>query len=95
MPYMLVRHKVGDYAKWKSVFDGLCNTRKANGEKSYQIFHTYDSPSNLVLLFEWDNLDNARKYTQSDVLRDAMQRAGVAEQPEIHFLDEIVQASIC
>lgn len=95
MPYMLVRHKVEDYAKWKAVFDELCNTRKAKGEKSYQIFHTDDSPNNLVLLLEWDSLDNARKYTQSEVLRDGMLRAGVAEQPDIYFLDEVVQASIC
>ena len=93
MPYMLVRHKVGGYAKWKSESDGGIAMRTARGEKPYRIFHTGDDPNNLVLLFEWDNLDNARRYAQSEELQQAMQRDGVAEQPDIYFLDEVEKAS--
>ena len=71
MSYILVtRHKVEDYARWKSAFDGDTEMRKGAGEKSYQIFHTDDDPNNLAILFEWDNLDNARKFMQSEELRE-------------------------
>jgi len=55
------------------VFVGAVAMRKAGGEKSYQIFHTVEDPNNLVVLFEWDSLDNARKYLDSEELQAAMQ----------------------
>lgn len=81
MPYVLtVRHKVEDYTRFKSTFDSGIAIRKAGGEKSYQIFRTVDDPNDLVLLFEWDNLDNFQKYSQSEELREAQQQAGVIGQ---------------
>ncbi len=85
MPYIFAKHKVQDYAKWKSAFDGAINMRQAGGEQSYQIFHLWDDANDLVLFFEWDNLDNAKQYFQSTELREAMQQAGVIGQPEIHI----------
>ena len=94
MPYMLVQHKVDDYAKWKSVFDDFAVTRKAHGEKSHQIFRSDDDPSGLTLLFEWDSLDNARKFAQSETLREAMKKAGVIEKPHIYFLEEVEKGTV-
>jgi len=95
MPYVLVvRHKVEDYAKWKTAFDEGIAMRKAGGEKSYQIFHTNDDSNDLVLLFEWDNLDNARKFMQSEELREVMQRAGVSKEVDISFLEEVEKGSV-
>ena len=98
MPYMLVRHKVDDYAKWKPVFDDHGDFRKANGEKSYQIFRPKgdpnDEPNNLIILFEWDSLDNAKKFAQSESLWEAMKKAGVIGQPHIHFLEEIEKGAV-
>ena len=94
MPHVLIRHKVADYAKWKSVFDAHKVMRKAGGEKTYQIFHAAEDPDNLVLLFEWDNLDNARRFLESRDLRQAMQKAGVSGQPDIYFLKEGQRGSV-
>ena len=88
MVYMLAQHKVEDFANWKEVFDSLVDLRKKNGEKSAQILHDADNPNSLTLLFEWDNLNNARQYAQSPELKAAMQRAGVAGPPTISFLTE-------
>ena len=92
MPYGLqVRLKVEDYAKWKANFDGedTIAMRKAGGEKSYQIFCTIDDPNTLVLLFEWDSLDNLQKYSQSEDLRELMQRSGVTDPGDGYFLEEL------
>ena len=88
MAYMLVRHSVQDYEAWKSVFDSGGDLRSQNGEKSYQILRQENGSNNLVSLFEWDNLDNARRFAASPELKEAMQRAGVTGKPEILFLDE-------
>ncbi len=94
MPHVLIRHKVEDYTKWKSVFDAHKAMRKAGGEKTYHIFHTTDDPNNLVLLFEWNSVDNARRFLESQELRQAMKKAGVKDQPDIYFLKEGQQGSV-
>ena len=88
MVYMLVQHSVQDYEAWKSVFDSVGDLRRRNGEKSYQILRQENGSNKLVALFEWDSLDNARKYAASTELKEAMQRAGVTGKPEILFLEE-------
>jgi quinol monooxygenase YgiN len=85
---MLAQHKVENFASWKEVFDSVADLRQKNGEKSAQIFHDANEPNSLTLLFEWDNLDNARQYAQSPELKAAMQKAGVAGPPTISFLTE-------
>lgn len=93
MAHMLIRHKVKDYTTWKSVCDGAKEARLAGGERSYQILHSDDDPNNLVLLFEWDSLDNARTYLANPELKAAMEVAGVAEPPKAHFLEEYDQGT--
>ncbi|MGD8794666.1 MAG: antibiotic biosynthesis monooxygenase [Anaerolineae bacterium] len=88
MAYMLVRQNVRDYEAWKSVFDSVKDLRKRNGEKSYQILRQGNGSNEVVALFAWDNLDNARKYASSPELKAAMERAGVTGKPEILFLEE-------
>jgi heme-degrading monooxygenase HmoA len=91
MAYMFVRHSVRDYDAWKSVFDSVGDLRKRNGEKSYQILRQDNGSNELVALFKWDSLDNARKYATSPELKAAMERAGVIGKPEILFLEEAAQ----
>lgn len=95
MPYVLVtKHVVEDYAKWKTAFDEARDARHAAGEKTYHIFLTKGEPHKLMLLFEWDDLEKARKYFGSEDLRKTMRQAGVIGQPEIHFLETIEQGSL-
>ena len=88
MSYLVIRHKVKDYAKWKPMFDGHAPTRKAQGCKGGQLLRSIDKPSEVVIIFEWDNLDKARAFTQSDDLRKTMEKAGVIGKPEFFFLEE-------
>jgi heme-degrading monooxygenase HmoA len=94
MPYLIIRHKVEDYAKWKPVFDAHGATRQANGSKGGRLFRNADDPNETVILFEWDDLDKARQFAQSDDLRQAMQRAGVADRPDVYFLEEVEQIRV-
>jgi antibiotic biosynthesis monooxygenase (ABM) superfamily enzyme len=94
MAYMFVRHSVQDYEAWKSVFDSVGDLRKRSGEKSYQILRQGNGSKELVALFKWDNLDNARKYAASPELKAAMDQAGVIGKPEILFLEEAAEGQI-
>ena len=94
MPYLFVRHKTEDYATWKSAFDKFSPIRKAAGEESYQICHVAGDPNDVVVINEWDSIDNLQKFLQSQELKEAMRQAGVSEQPEIHILELIEKGSL-
>ena len=90
MPHVLIiHHKVRDYAKFKANFDDHKLMRKSGGEKSYQLYHKENDPDDLVLLFEWDNMENFQKFAQSKELQQAQAEAGLVDQPEIFVLEEI------
>ena len=89
MPYQLTRLKVEDYAKWKPVFDEVRTSRMVIGCKSTRLFRSADKPNEIIVIREWDNLENARRFVQSEDLRKAMERAGVADRPDVYYLDEV------
>jgi heme-degrading monooxygenase HmoA len=88
MPYLMIHHKVENFNKWKPKFDEHGEKRRAAGSKKYQIFHSADDANNLVLLFEWDSLDNAHAFAESEDLKQKMKEAGVIGEPDIYFLNE-------
>jgi hypothetical protein len=81
MTQLLIKHKVKDYPSWKKVFDGFIETRRASGEKSYKIMHPENDGNDLLAIFEWDNLENAKKFVGSSELKQTMSNAGVIGQP--------------
>lgn len=94
MQYVLIRHKVGDYAKWKVMFDEHGATRKASGSKGGRLFRNADDPNEVVVLFEWDDIEKARAFVQSEDLGQTMKRAGVLDKPDIYYLDEVEKVSV-
>ncbi|WP_458210033.1 hypothetical protein [Haladaptatus sp. NG-SE-30] len=88
MAYILIRHTVEEYDEWKPTFDDHAQTRESMGSRGGHLFRTTEDPNDLVILFEWDSLDNAREFAESDDLRETMQRAGVTDQPEIAYVEK-------
>jgi hypothetical protein len=89
MPSLLIRHHVADYPAWKAVFDEDKSTRRANGSQGEWLFRDADDPHEILLLLAWDDLERARLFADSDDLREAMARAGVTDQPDIWFLEDV------
>jgi heme-degrading monooxygenase HmoA len=92
MPYLLVRHKVEDYERWKPVFDHDHGaTRERSGSKGGWILRNAFDPNELVILLQWDSSENARHFLNADETMEAMQRAGVTDEPDVYFLEEVEQ----
>jgi hypothetical protein len=89
MPFMLIRHKVKDYLQWKFVFVEHAMVRKSTGSQGGLLFQNAADPNELFILMEWDDLERARAFAASEDLRDAMERAGVAEKPDVYFLQRV------
>ena len=88
MPALMMRHKVVDYATWKPSFDEHGTTRRANGARGDRLFRNAADPNEVLVLVEWDDLDRARLFAESDDLQEAMARAGVTDRPDLWFLEE-------
>jgi heme-degrading monooxygenase HmoA len=87
MPYLLIRHKVRDFNAWKPVYEAHLAAREAAGLKELHVWRNVEDTTEVVLLFEAENLGAARAFASSEDLRHAMERAGVVDQPHISFLD--------
>jgi hypothetical protein len=61
------------------LFDSKREQWQENGEQTAQVLCSAPESHHLVLLFGWDNLDNARRYVQDPLLKAARQEAGVSE----------------
>lgn len=88
MVNILIHAKIEDYNKWKPVFDEHSSFRAQMGSKSGKIFHTSGNPNEIFILFEWESIESAKKFSQSDNLKEAMKSSGLIGMPDIHFLEE-------
>ena len=93
MSCLLIRHQVQDYSTWKAVFDEQADVRRANGSQGGWLFRSTESGEVLELL-EWDDLERARLFADSDDLREAMARAGVTDRPDIWFLEDVERPTV-
>ena len=89
MAHLLVHHHVEDYKKWRPLFNEHGKVRSEQGSKSGIIFRSANDPNEIFALFEWDSVENAKKFAQSDSLKETMKKAGVQGIPDVYFIEEI------
>ena len=85
MVNVIVRHKVEDFGKWKPVYDEHASARNEAGCQSAQVLQNGDDPNDVAIVFDWDSLDNFKKFSVSEDLKNKMQEAGVAGKPDFYF----------
>jgi heme-degrading monooxygenase HmoA len=89
MTYVMVMHKVEDFEKWKSIYDEHGAMRKKLGSKGAFAFRNSEDPNEMIIISQWDDMESAKNFAESDSLKNAMQNAGVKGKPDVYFLDEI------
>jgi heme-degrading monooxygenase HmoA len=88
MIYLIVRHKVKDYEKWRPIYDGDAVNRKKYGQISEKVLQNLDNPNDITLLFEWHSKEKVQEFFQSQNLKAKMLASGVISQPEILYMSE-------
>ena len=86
---IFIHHEVADYTAWKAAFDSSLDWRRNKGECSSRIFQNAENVNEVNLFLEWENLEKARAFIESDELKAKMARAGVKGAPRIDFLNEV------
>ncbi|MCW9066631.1 MAG: hypothetical protein OQJ78_10070 [Ignavibacteriaceae bacterium] len=93
MAHLLVHHEVEDYKKWKTVFDAHALARSASGSKGGKVFQSANNPNEIFILLEWDSIENAQKFGQSENIKEIMKNAGIVGMPAFYFIDESAKTS--
>jgi heme-degrading monooxygenase HmoA len=88
MFYAIFMGKVRDYDKWQSTFDEDAPLLKGSGAKSARALRGLDDPKMIIVITEWENLDYAKQFVESDQLGARMQAGGVIGKPDIYYLEE-------
>ena len=85
---MFVRHDVNDYAAWKQAYDAFDAERRDLGVRGDAVFQAAGNPNDVTAWHDFDTLDAAQAFAGSERLRDVMQGAGIAGEPQIWFAEQ-------
>ena len=82
---LTVRHRVNDYADWRSVYDTVDGLRQQHGCTADEVFVDPSDKQEVFVLHRFPTVEQAEAFAGSDELREAMGRAGVAGPPRIEI----------
>ena len=88
MAFMLIRHKVKDFKTWKTGYDAHQPKRTEAGLTEKYLLRGADDANEVVLLFEAQDVNRAKAFTDSSDLHEKMEENGVIDKPDIYFLNE-------
>jgi hypothetical protein len=91
--YILIRHKVRDFAAWKRVYDLHRTVRDEAGLKERKLFRRIEGSNEVIILFETKDLKRAHDFMESADLAERMKEAGVVEKPDVFLLDDVSRVS--
>ncbi len=86
MTYLLIRHRVADFSRWKTAYNAHGSVLEAAGLKEKELLHDLNDSNQIVLLFEASDVQKAKEFSESSSLREAMREAGVTDKPDFYLL---------
>ena len=94
MVTMFARHKVNNYSAWKGAYDQFASTRQKNGVTGASVHRDVEDPSIIIVTHQFKDLAAARAFANSEDLKSAMAKAGVAGPPEFWFAEDIEHTAV-
>jgi quinol monooxygenase YgiN len=88
---MFVKHKVNNYETWKGAYDEFASVRKEKGVTGASVHRDAGDPNTIIVTHQFNDVDAAQAFANSEELKSAMGNAGVAGPPEIWFSKDIEQ----
>jgi hypothetical protein len=88
MRYLLIRHQVKDYDRWRPFYDAHEAVRKMAGLEQVNVFRDAGDPNLVTILFRARDIELARQFAESPELLAVMKQAGLMDKPEMCVLNE-------
>ena len=86
MATLAVQLTIGDYARWRSVFDKHKPLRDKADIKNTRVYRDADNPKEVIVWGETSDATNARAALGGDEIKNAMKEAGVVGPPRIRVI---------
>ncbi|MCW6009687.1 antibiotic biosynthesis monooxygenase [Micromonospora sp. CPCC 205371] len=74
---LIAQLHVRDFDAFKPVFDEMGSVRREHGATGHRLYRALDDPSKILVVTEYRDADEARRFSQSTELKEAQERAGV------------------
>jgi heme-degrading monooxygenase HmoA len=92
MAYVLIEHRVGDFETFREVFLGDAERRAQLGSRGGVVYRIADDPRNVIVILQWDTLEQAREFAGSLELEQALEWASSdVSTPRVTVLDTAFQ----
>jgi len=88
MPYMLTHHNVADYDKLRAVFDDDAERRRRLGGQGGPLLRSTLGANDFFALFEWDDVEKARKFVAAHEAHEAFEWALRVEEVRAFVLED-------
>ncbi|MHB8339777.1 MAG: hypothetical protein ACYDB7_01215 [Mycobacteriales bacterium] len=86
MAVVLARLRTADFGRWHAEYVRMHPHRARCGEQGRTLYRDLDDPQAVVVVFDWDTVENARGYFSSQVLADSVARALGGALPAVSYL---------
>jgi hypothetical protein len=87
--YVIVRHLVSYYPHWQEVYEKSVKFAEPYGVKPIYVLRDLEQNNDVVVICEAENLENAKKFMESNLLYEVMKKGGVMIKPEITYLSDV------
>ncbi len=88
MVYVLMQVEVQDYTVWRTAFDDAIMIRRNAGEQTYRVFRDLSNSNDVTILCDFDTLDHARKFLDSEALKNSQKNNGVIGHVKVKYVQE-------
>ena len=85
MVRIFVKHKVHDYTAWRQGYDAFEPTRIKLGARGHAVYRDVDDGNDVTVWHDFNNLEAAKAFANSNELKAAMKDAGVIGAPAVWF----------
>ena len=82
---LFVRHEVTDYAAWRKVYNSFAATQKKLGVTAQAVYQSVDDPNDVTVTHDFKTAEQAKAFTASPELKEAMGKSGVKGAPTIWY----------
>ena len=89
MVYLLVKHKIKDYSKFKKAFLNNLDVVKDNGSNGGYIMRNNNDKNEVFVLVKWKDMDSFKKFSESKDPKLKSLEEGTVSNVEAWFFDDV------
>jgi hypothetical protein len=87
--WVIVQHRVRDFDYWKPFFVSDENRQRDAQFVRWHITRDIGDPNNIVIVFECNDLENAKKIYSDPALKPLVEKAGVVGDSSFFFVEDV------